>query len=198
MSIGNVYEDLYPAILAVGPEASRTSAAYALKALAEAGYEPLQINFPMQMSLRQIIDSSRENTSVIIVMGALAVGAQADCTDEVRSLLDVELPGVAELLRMAQMESGYGRALFERAVAGFAGESLVFTIPDDSRTALESMEEVLAHFRGWVLEAPAGDGEAPEAGAGGDSDEVFDQNHVATVLHMPLPKDRSTPPGSDG
>ena len=79
---------------------------------------------------------------VVITTGGTGV-AQRDVTPEaVRPLLDKEIPGLAELMRLKGFQQTEFAAL-SRSLAGCIGKSLVLCLPGSPRGARESLEAVI-------------------------------------------------------
>lgn len=80
---------------------------------------------------------------LIITTGGTGI-AQRDTTVEVvRRLLDKELEGFGELFRMLSYEQVGAAAMLSRAVAGLAGETLIFTLPGSPNAVRLAMEKLI-------------------------------------------------------
>ncbi len=81
--------------------------------------------------------------NAIITTGGTGI-AQRDTTVEVvRRLLDKELEGFGELFRMLSYEQVGAAAMLSRAVAGLAGETLIFTLPGSPNAVRLAMEKLI-------------------------------------------------------
>ena len=80
---------------------------------------------------------------LIITTGGTGI-AQRDTTVEVvRRLLDKELEGFGELFRMLSYEQVGPAAMLSRAVAGLAGETLIFTLPGSPNAIRLAMDKLI-------------------------------------------------------
>lgn len=87
--------------------------------------------------------TSYQSLDVIITTGGTGI-AQRDTTVEVvRRLLDKELEGFGELFRMLSYEQVGPAAMLSRAVAGLAGETLIFTLPGSPNAVRLAMEKFI-------------------------------------------------------
>lgn len=130
------------------------------------------------------------------VVGGLTVGPQPDVADALRSVLTAPLPGVVDMLRGVQVETGYARAVFESPAAGWLGGALAVTLPAQREVLAESLAELVgahAEVRGYASEHPSAFEVVPP-GAETAADLPEDENRPdATILRMPRP---TAPPDS--
>ena len=86
----------------------------------------------------------------MITTGGTGIGPRDFTPDVVQSMLDKEIPGLMELIRMK-----YGQekpaALLSRSVAGVMGKSLVFTLPGSVRAVSEYMSEILRSLNHMIF-----------------------------------------------
>jgi molybdenum cofactor synthesis domain-containing protein len=82
-----------------------------------------------------------ELTDLIFTTGGTGIGPRDFTPDVVKPLLDKEIPGIMEAIRMK-----YGAekpaALLSRSVAGVMGKSIIFTLPGSVRAVNEYMNEI--------------------------------------------------------
>lgn len=92
--------------------------------------------------LEDILNQAKEELiDLVITTGGTGIGPRDFTPDVVRPLLDKEIPGIMERIRMK-----YGaekpHALVSRSLAGVMGKSLVFTLPGSVRAVNEYFEEL--------------------------------------------------------
>ncbi len=89
--------------------------------------------------VKQFVD---EKFDIIITTGGTGIGKRDITPDVVKPLLDKEITGIMELIRVK-----YGmkkpNALISRAVAGTIGETLIYTLPGSAKAVKEYLEEIL-------------------------------------------------------
>lgn len=78
---------------------------------------------------------------LIITTGGTGIGARDITPDVVKEMLDKEIPGIMEMIRLK-----YGaekpNALLSRGVAGLMGDALVYTLPGSVKAVNEYMAEI--------------------------------------------------------
>jgi molybdenum cofactor synthesis domain-containing protein len=79
---------------------------------------------------------------LIFTTGGTGIGPRDNTPEAVRPLLDREIPGIMEMIRVK-----YGvekpNALLSRSIAGVSDKSLIYTLPGSEKAAGEYMEEIL-------------------------------------------------------
>jgi len=93
--------------------------------------------------LREILNKAKkEKIDFIITTGGTGIGKRDITVDIVQEMLDKEIPGVMEMIRLK-----YGQekpnALLSRGVAGVLDDSLVYTLPGSVKAVQEYMNEIL-------------------------------------------------------
>jgi molybdenum cofactor synthesis domain-containing protein len=93
--------------------------------------------------LTQILaKAKKDNMDIIITTGGTGIGKRDITVETVQPMLDKEIPGVMEMIRMK-----YGiekpNALLSRGIAGVMGNSLVYTLPGSVKAVNEYMTEIL-------------------------------------------------------
>jgi molybdopterin adenylyltransferase len=93
-------------------------------------------------ALTAILDTARNNADVVITTGGTGIGPRDITVDTVLPLLDKQIPGIMEMIRVK-----YGAAkpnsLLSRSVAGLMGETFVYTLPGSVKAVNEYLEEIL-------------------------------------------------------
>ena len=86
--------------------------------------------------------SDDEIFDVVITTGGTGIGPRDITIETVRPLLDKEIPGIMEMIRIK-----YGQekpnALLSRGIAGVMGQTLVYTLPGSVKAVDEYMTEIL-------------------------------------------------------
>ena len=94
-------------------------------------------------SLSVLIEKTTyDEVDVIITTGGTGIGPRDVTVETVRPMLDKEIPGIMEMIRVK-----YGKdkpnALLSRGVAGLIGETLIYTLPGSVKAVNEYMGEIL-------------------------------------------------------
>jgi len=88
--------------------------------------------------LKQLIG---KNTDVIFTTGGTGIGPRDITPDVVKSILDKEIPGIMEMIRMKYgME--FPNALISRSIAGVAGKTLIYALPGNPKAVKEYADEI--------------------------------------------------------
>ncbi len=100
--------------------------------------------------LRELIGRAADKRNIVFTTGGTGIGPRDITVDVIKPLLDRELPGVMEFIRVR-----YGaenpNALLSRAVAGISGKALIYTLPGSVKAAGEYMTEILKTIKHTVL-----------------------------------------------
>ena len=96
---------------------------------------------PEQLS--QLIKSAiSQQIDVVFTTGGTGIGQRDFTPETVRPLLDKEIPGIMELIRVK-----YGMekpaALLSRGIAGVSGKTLIYTLPGSVKAVTEYCNEIL-------------------------------------------------------
>ncbi len=85
--------------------------------------------------------AAKEENDIIFTTGGTGIGPRDNTPEVVRSLLDKEIPGIMELIRVK-----YGmdkpNAVLSRSVAGVSGHSLVYALPGSRKAVEEYATEI--------------------------------------------------------
>uniref|UniRef100_A0A7V4AKS2 MogA/MoaB family molybdenum cofactor biosynthesis protein n=1 Tax=Thermus tengchongensis TaxID=1214928 RepID=A0A7V4AKS2_9DEIN len=86
--------------------------------------------------------ADREGLDLILTNGGTGLAPRDKTPEATRELLDKEVPGLAELMRLRGLEKTPMAAL-SRGLAGVRGKSLILNLPGSPKGARESLEAVL-------------------------------------------------------
>ena len=93
--------------------------------------------------LRTWIDSAR--VDAILTIGGTGITTQDVTPEAIRRVVDKEIPGFGELLRMRSYDTIGLAALLSRANAGVAGQTLVFALPGSTGACKDAWYGILRH-----------------------------------------------------
>lgn len=92
--------------------------------------------------LKELIEEfSGENYNFIFTTGGTGVGPLDITPEVVRTLLDYEIPGIMENIRV-KYGTNMPAALLSRGVAGVKGDTFIFTLPGSVKAVNEYMNEI--------------------------------------------------------
>jgi len=92
--------------------------------------------------LQQLIRSSIEaGADLVFTTGGTGIGERDITPDVVKPMLDKEIPGIMELIRV-KYGMQFPNALISRGVAGVTGKTLVYTLPGNPKAVKEYFEEI--------------------------------------------------------
>jgi len=86
--------------------------------------------------------SDIENLDLILTTGGTGVSPRDLTPDATLKVIDKEIPGMAEAMRLAGMKIT-PHAMISRAVAGIRGQSLIINLPGSPKGAKENLAAVL-------------------------------------------------------
>lgn len=86
--------------------------------------------------------ASYEEIDVLITTGGTGIGPRDITVETVRPMLDKEIPGIMEMIRL-KYGANKPNALLSRGVAGLMSDTLVYTLPGSVKAVNEYMEEIL-------------------------------------------------------
>lgn len=92
--------------------------------------------------LKELIEEfSGENYNFIFTTGGTGVGPLDITPEVVRTLLDYEIPGIMEYIRV-KFGTNMPAALLSRGIAGIKGDTFIFTLPGSVKAVNEYMNEI--------------------------------------------------------
>jgi molybdenum cofactor synthesis domain-containing protein len=113
---------------------------FAVRCSPFAVYYSLIPDDPLQLQTL-LKESKEEKIDLIFTTGGTGIGPRDFTPDVVKPLLDKEIPGIMELIRLK-----YGaekpNALVSRSIAGVMGQSLIFTLPGSVKAVNEYLPEI--------------------------------------------------------
>lgn len=104
-----------------------------------------------------LVSALDEGLDVLLTTGGTGVTPTDRTPEATRTLLDLELPGIAEAIRARGAAAGVATAVLSRGLAGVAGSTLVVNLPGSTggvRDALAVLKDVVPHA---VSQAQGGD-----------------------------------------
>lgn len=94
-----------------------------------------------ELLIEQLERAEDQHYDLLITTGGTGIGARDITPDVVKQMLDKEIPGIMEMIRLK-----YGaekpNALLSRGVAGIMGNTFVYTLPGSVKAVKEYMEEI--------------------------------------------------------
>jgi len=103
-----------------------------------------------ESKLRSLVKNAKNNYDFVFTTGGTGIGHRDITVDVVKPLLDKEIPGIMDMIRMK-----YGmkkpNALISRSVAGIMNNTMIFTLPGSVRAVNEYMAEITKVLRHLVL-----------------------------------------------
>jgi molybdenum cofactor synthesis domain-containing protein len=93
--------------------------------------------------LAQLLESAiAQQIDVIFTTGGTGIGPRDITPETVRPLLEKEIPGIMELIRV-KYGSEKPAALLSRGIAGVSGKTLIYTLPGSVKAVTEYCNEIL-------------------------------------------------------
>lgn len=126
-------------------ERSDRSGAYIRESLASAGHEvsAYRIVPDDAEAISRVLDEFAADCEVIITSGGTGISRRDTTIEVVSRRLDKELPGFGEIFRMLSYREIGAGAMLSRALAGLAGETLIFALPGSTNAVKLAVEELI-------------------------------------------------------
>jgi molybdopterin adenylyltransferase len=99
--------------------------------------------------LKNILVESSSRFNIIITTGGTGIGPRDITVETVKPLLDKEVPGIMEFIRI-KYGTNKPNALLSRGVAGIIGKSLIYTLPGSVTAVEEYMSEIVKSMKHLV------------------------------------------------
>jgi molybdopterin adenylyltransferase len=101
--------------------------------------------------LKALLERSKtECMDVVFTTGGTGIGPRDFTPETVRPLLDKELPGIMEMIRL-KYGTDKPNALVSRSIAGVMGSSLVFALPGSPKAVKEYLSEIFRNLIHMVM-----------------------------------------------
>ncbi|MEI7526439.1 MAG: molybdenum cofactor synthesis domain-containing protein [Mariniphaga sp.] len=92
--------------------------------------------------LKSLIESLiKTNIDILFTTGGTGIGPRDITPDVIKELLDKEIPGIMELIRM-KYGMQFPNALISRSIAGVAGKTLIYALPGNPKAVREYSDEI--------------------------------------------------------
>lgn len=107
--------------------------------------EPAQVEQTLTrwLSNQEASIKNQKSPDAILTTGGTGIAARDTTVEVARRFIDKELEGFGELFRMLSWEEVGPAAMLSRAVAGLAGETLLFTLPGSTNAVGLAMSKLI-------------------------------------------------------
>jgi molybdopterin adenylyltransferase len=89
-----------------------------------------------------LIEFRNQGIEVVFTTGGTGIGPRDFTPDVVKPLLDKEIPGIMEIIRV-KYGSTKPAALISRSIAGVSGNTLIYSLPGSPTAVSEYCQEIL-------------------------------------------------------
>jgi molybdopterin adenylyltransferase len=116
-----------------------------VRILKDAGFEvsePLVVPDDQQRIEDAIVAATEHGADVVVTTGGTGLGPRDVTPQATSAVIDFEVPGLGEAMRLAGAASTPMAAL-SRSMAGVRGHTLIINVPGSPRGATESLEAVM-------------------------------------------------------
>jgi molybdenum cofactor synthesis domain-containing protein len=90
----------------------------------------------------KLLKAKAEQADLIFTTGSTGVGPRDIAPEVVKPLLDKEIPGIMELIRV-KYGMNIPNAVLSRGVAGFIGSAQIYTLPGSVKAVKDYMAEII-------------------------------------------------------
>jgi molybdopterin adenylyltransferase len=92
--------------------------------------------------LKNLLNQSvKEGVDIVFTTGGTGIGPRDITPDVVKPLLDKEIPGIMEMIRM-KYGMQFPNALISRSIAGLIGKTLIYVLPGNPKAVKEYADEI--------------------------------------------------------
>jgi molybdenum cofactor synthesis domain-containing protein len=98
-----------------------------------------------EMLEQNLLEGIRSEEDVIFTTGGTGIGPRDVATEAVRRILEKELPGIMEMIRLKYGQE-HPNALLSRSIAGVTGKTLVYALPGNPKAVKEYADEIFKTF----------------------------------------------------
>jgi molybdopterin adenylyltransferase len=116
------------------------------QALKQAGFDitgPEVVPDSRERITGAIVAAVSRNVDVVVTTGGTGLGPRDVTPQATASIIDFEVPGIAEEMRRAGV-AGTPAAALSRAIAGVRGRTLIINVPGSVKGATESLAAVIS------------------------------------------------------
>ena len=101
-------------------------------------------------TLQELIEREGKDCDLIITSGSTGIGPRDIAPEAIRPLLDKEIPGIMELIRVKYGMEKHN-ALLSRSIAGVMGTTLIYALPGSPKAIEEYTGEIFKTLRHSLL-----------------------------------------------
>nr|WP_321466922.1 MogA/MoaB family molybdenum cofactor biosynthesis protein [uncultured Desulfobulbus sp.] len=113
----------------------------------------------IEQTLIQWVDVER--LDLIVTTGGTGVSPTDQTPEATRAVIDREIPGLAEAMRMASLEKTI-QAVWSRGIAGIRKKCLILNLPGSRKAAGENLEAVLPALEHGLYKLKGGDADCAQ------------------------------------
>lgn len=114
----------------------------------------------IEATLMQWVDE--EHLDLIVTTGGTGVSPTDQTPEATRAVIDREVPGLAEAMRLASLEKTI-QAVWSRGIAGIRGQCLILNVPGSKKAAGENLQAVLPALEHGLDKLKGGDADCGQS-----------------------------------